>query len=159
MDQFTRRIIGFAVHAGDVDGRSLCRMFNGVISRQSLPRHLSTDNDPLFRYHQWEANLRILDIDPVKSVPYTPTSHPFIERLIGTVRREYLDQTLFWNSLDLERKLATFGKYYNASRVHSSLEGKTPVEVSENRQRPWVNTRHYHWQSHCSGLISLPVAA
>ena len=37
MDQFTRRIIGFAVHAGDVDGTALCRMFNQVISRQPLP--------------------------------------------------------------------------------------------------------------------------
>jgi transposase InsO family protein len=95
MDQFTRRIIGFAVHAGDVDGSSLCRMFNHVISRQPLPRHLSTDHDPLFRYHRWQANLRVLDIEPVKTVPYVPVSHPFVERLIGSVRREFLDQTLF----------------------------------------------------------------
>ena len=32
MDQFTRRIIGFAVYAGDVDGRALCRMFNQIIA-------------------------------------------------------------------------------------------------------------------------------
>jgi transposase InsO family protein len=95
MDQFTRRIIGFAVHAGDVDGSSLCRMFNHVISRQPLPRHLSTDHDPLFRYHRWQANLRVLDIEPVKTVPYVPVSQPFVERLIGSVRREFLDQTLF----------------------------------------------------------------
>jgi len=40
--------------------------------------------------------------------PYTPVSHPFVERLIGTIRREYLDQILFWNSLDLKRKLEEF---------------------------------------------------
>ncbi len=33
MDQFTRRVIGFGVHAGDVDGMALCRMFNKAISR------------------------------------------------------------------------------------------------------------------------------
>jgi len=32
MDQFTRRIIGFGVHAGDVDGVALCRIFNTTIS-------------------------------------------------------------------------------------------------------------------------------
>jgi hypothetical protein len=32
----------------------------------------------------------------------SPLSHPFVERLTGTVRREFLDQTLFWNSVDLE---------------------------------------------------------
>ena len=121
MDQFTRRIIGFAVHVGDVDGVSLCRMFNQVISRQPLPRYLSTDHDPLFQYHRWQANLRVLDIEPVKTVPYVPVSHPFVERLIGSVRRELLDQTLFWNSLDLERKL---GSFRDSQRKPSS-------------QRPW----------------------
>ena len=53
MDQFTRRIISFGVHAGDVDGVALCRMFNTAIYTQGVPRHLSTDNDPLFRYHRW----------------------------------------------------------------------------------------------------------
>ena len=59
------------------------------------PKYLRSDHDPLFTYHQWAANLRILDIDEVKSIPYTPCSHPFIERLIGTVRRDFPDQTLF----------------------------------------------------------------
>jgi len=37
MDQFTRRIIGFGVHAGDIDGVALCRMFNKAISTQGVP--------------------------------------------------------------------------------------------------------------------------
>ncbi len=159
MDHFTRRIIGFAVHVGDVDGVSLCRMFNQVISRQPLPRYLSTDHDPLFRYHRWQANRRVLDIEPVKTVPYVPVSHPFVERLIGSVRRELLEQTLFWNSLDLERKLGSFRDYFNESRVHSALGGQTPAEVSENRGRQRANILKHRWQSHCGGLYQLPVAA
>ena len=96
MDQFTRRIIGFGVHAGDVDGITLCRMFNSTISTKDAPKYISSDNDPLFLYHQWQANLRILGTDTIKAVPYTPISHPFVERLIGTIRREYLDHTLFF---------------------------------------------------------------
>jgi len=38
----------------------------------------------------------------------TAWSHPFVERLIGTIRREFLDQTLFWNAVDLEKKLGMF---------------------------------------------------
>ena len=72
MDKFTRRILGFGVHAGDVDGIALCRMFNSAISNQGAPRYLSSDNDPLFRYQRWKANLRILEIDEIKSIPYTP---------------------------------------------------------------------------------------
>ena len=72
MDQFTRRIIDFAVHPGDLNGIAVCRMFNKVISKKSLPKYLSSDNDPLFKYHRWKANLRILEIDEIKTVPYTP---------------------------------------------------------------------------------------
>ena len=65
------------------------------------------------------GQVQVLDIEPVKTVPYVPVSHPLIERLIGTVRRELLDQTLLWNSLDLERKLGSFRDHYNESRVHA----------------------------------------
>jgi putative transposase len=51
MDQYTRRIIGFAVHTGNVDGPALCRMFNDATSGQGWPEHISSDNDPLFQYH------------------------------------------------------------------------------------------------------------
>ncbi len=85
---------------------ALCCMFNTAIARGDLPKYLSSDNDPLFTYHHWLANLRILEIDEVKTVPYTPISHPFVERQIGSIRRELLDQVFFWNTVDLERKLS-----------------------------------------------------
>ena len=69
MDQFTRRIVGFGVHRGIVDGSALCRMFQQAIRFQSLPKYLSTDNDPLYRFHQWQANLRVLDVMEIKLFP------------------------------------------------------------------------------------------
>jgi putative transposase len=84
MDVFTRRIIGFGVERADSCGASICRMFNQA--GKSLP-HLSSENNPLFRFHRWLANLRILEVEEVKSIPFVPVSHPFVERLIGTIRR------------------------------------------------------------------------
>jgi transposase InsO family protein len=133
MDQFTRRIIGFAVHPGDVDGISLCRMFNIIIAGISPPRYLSTDHDPLFGYHRWQANLRVLDVDEIKSIAGVPVSHPFIERLTGSVRREFLDHILFWNAGDLESKLGEFQKYYNQKRVHASTH-----RLMEIRRTRWL---------------------
>ena len=92
MDLFTRRIIGFGVEPAHIDGICTCRMFNDAIAGQQLPKHVSTDNDPLYRFHRWLANLRVIEIDEIKSVPNVPVSHPFIERLIGTLRREYLNR-------------------------------------------------------------------
>jgi hypothetical protein len=109
-----------------VDGPNLCRIFNQAIAGQALPARLSFDHDRLFDFHRWQANLRILDIAPVRSVPRATRSHCYVERLIGTVRREYLDRLFFWNGTDLERKLRQFQAYYNGCRVHGSLEGFTP---------------------------------
>ncbi len=161
MDIYTRRIIGFSVHAGDCDGITYCRMLNKIVSGKALPTYLSSDNDPLFRFHRWKANLRILDIEEIKTVPQTPVSHPLIERVVGICRQEYLDHLFFWNSIDLQRKLDQFQKYYNESRAHSSLEWKTPNEKASEEcpENNVVSLDHYHWQSHCKGLYKLPVAA
>src|ERR1700722_8668811 len=62
--------------------------------------------------------------------PYVPLSHPFVERLIGTIRREYLDHMVFWTSADLENKLLDFRTYYNHHRTHHAREGRTPTRPS-----------------------------
>ena len=58
MEQYTRRIIGFGVHAGNVNGPVLCRMFNEATSGHDSPIYLSSDNDPLFQYHRWRKYCR-----------------------------------------------------------------------------------------------------
>ena len=63
MDQYTRRIAGFAVRAGNIYGQALCRMFNDATSRQGWPKRISSDNDPIFQYHRWKANIRVLEIE------------------------------------------------------------------------------------------------
>src|SRR6266700_3207981 len=128
MDQYTRRIMGFGVHAGAVDGVALCRMFNHAIRWQRwMPKYLSSDHDPLYRFERWQANLRILEVSEIKTVPYVPLSHPFVERLVGTIRREYLDRMLFWTTADLEDKLLDFRTYFNRHRSHTALEGRTSI--------------------------------
>src|SRR5271167_1655769 len=159
MDVFTRRIIGFGVGAANLDGPGVCRMFNRAIARQKMPKRLSSDHDPLFRYQRWLANLRILEIAEIKSLPGTPRSHAFIERLIGTIRREYLDQTLFWNQGDLARKLDSYQVYYNRYRCHTGLAGITPAQRSGAPAHPIANLDSYRWRKHCNGLFQTPAAA
>jgi transposase InsO family protein len=159
MDQCTRRLVGCGVQGGVLTGTDVCRLFNVAICGQGIPRHLSTDHDPLFEAHRWRANLRILDIDEIKTVPYVPLSHPFVERLIGTIRREFLDHVLFWNGRDLERKLVEFQAYYNASRGHESLEGRTPLAFASGARTVPADLKSVRWVSHCRDLVQLPVAA
>ncbi|MFT4583102.1 MAG: putative transposase [Gammaproteobacteria bacterium] len=95
----------------------VCRMFNSAAIGEPLSKHISTDHDPLFQFHRGPANLRVDEIDEVKSIPVVPVLQPFIERLIGTVRREYFDRVFFWNTVTLTRKLEAYRDYYNVHRI------------------------------------------
>lgn len=129
MDLYTRRIIGFGLHDG---------------------------HDPLFQYHRCNANMRVLDIKEIKSLPHVPMSHPFVERLIGSIRRELLDHTFFWTVTDLENKLLDYQCYYNENRTHSGRNGRTPAKTTGGKI---IDINEYRWDKHCRGLFELPVAA
>jgi putative transposase len=123
-----------------------------------MPKYLSSDHDPLNRFHQWQANLRILEVTEIKSFSYVPLSHPFVEWLIGTIRRECLDRTLFWTSADLENKLLDFKTCFNNHRTHTSREGRAP-DQNPGKPRPVADLNCYRWQPHCRGLYQTPIAA
>jgi transposase InsO family protein len=159
MDQFTRPLVGFGVHCGTVTSIDVCRMFNTAIHLHGSPQHLSTDHDPVFEAHRWTANLRVLEIEEIKTVPHVPLSHPFVKRFIGTMRREFLDHVPFWNARDLERKLAEFQIYYNAARCHASLDGRAPLSFAGGQTLPPADLNHVRWVFHCCDLVRLPVAA
>ena len=132
-----------------------CRMFQRAIHGQST---FSSDHDPLYRFHRWQANLRVFEVTEIKTVPYVPLSHPFVERLIGTIRREYLDRILFWGTADLKAKLLEFQHYYNAHRTHASLNGLLPEPGLDESDSP-IRIGSYRWQKHCRGLYQTPIAA
>jgi transposase InsO family protein len=160
MDQFTRRIVGFSVHQGTLSGSAICFMFNKIAFRKVWPKYISTDNDPLFEYWLWESNLEShYQIDEIKTVPYCPWSHPFIERLIGSCRREFTDHILFWSESDLLAKLAVFQEYFNSYRVHYSHDGKTPNEMNGKRHLASLEVKNFKWKPVCGGMYYTPIAA
>ena len=58
-------------------------MFNRAIRGQATPKYLSAEHDPLYLFHRWQANLRILDITEVKTFPYVPQAN----RLYGVMNK------------------------------------------------------------------------
>jgi putative transposase len=134
-------------------------MFNAATAGQRKPKYLTTDHDPLVRFHRWLADLRVIEVKEIKSVPHAPASHPFVERLIGTIRREYLDCVFFWNAVDLARKLNEYKDYYNAHRVHRSLGGITPAQYADASSAAPASLDCYTWRQHCRGLFQTPIPA
>ena len=94
----------------------------------------------------------------IKTVPYGPRSHPFVERLIGTSRRECLDRTLVWTAADLERTLLDFHQDDTGYRAPAGLGGRTP-EPSTDVSRARTSVGPYRWRRHCRGLYQTPIAA
>ena len=76
-------------------------------------------------------------------------SHPFIERLIGTIRREYLDHVPFWNARGLERKLFCFQNYYNQERMNQGLRGGIPDLKADRKTMTTASLDDYRWKSCC----------
>ena len=144
MDQFTRRVLGFGVHCGTVDGMALCRMFQRAIHGHGLPKYVSSDHDPLYRFHQWQASLRVLEMNEIKTVPHVPLSHPFVQRLM--VR--------FGASTSMgsySGPLLTSRRRYSIFKITSKATG--PTRRSKGRAEPTddgsglpVGLDSYRWQ-------------
>jgi hypothetical protein len=106
-----------------------------AIHGHDLPKYLSSDHDPLYRFHQWQANLRILEVNEIKTTPYVALSHAFVERLIGTIRREYLDRILFWTTADWRRSYSIF-------KITSMASGPTRAWKDACQNRRPTNLDH-----------------
>ena len=149
------------LYPGILDGPTVCHLFNQIISGHALPKYLSADHGPLLRFHQWQANLRIIDISEIKSIPGRPNSHPFIERVIKIkiIREELLDRTIFFTADDLQCKLNHFQNYYNEHRSHMGISGKSPAQKYQSLNPKMIDIKKYSWKSHCQELFQLPVTA
>jgi hypothetical protein len=79
--------------------------------------------------------------------------------MIRTIREELLDQVLFWNELDLERKLSAFRIYYNRYRAHGGIGGIPPEDKRGLLHERTLLLSEFRWGSHCNGLFELPAAA
>src|SRR5262249_37804860 len=61
------------------------------------------------------------------TAPRSPRQNPYVERLIGTIRRECLDHMIVFGEAHLRRILGRYAAYYNESRIHRSLDKDAPT--------------------------------
>jgi putative transposase len=92
----------------------------------SAPRYLLRDRDGSYGVRFSEAARR-LGIREVLAAPQSPWQNPYIERLIGSIRRECLDHVIVLNETGLRRILKSYFDYYERSRTHLSLGKDAPI--------------------------------
>ena len=90
------------------------------------PRYMFPDNDGIYG-HGVRAFLDSCGIEEVRTAYRSPWQSPYVERFIGTLRRELLDHVIIVRQAHLERLLAGFiNDYYHIGRPHRGLDGGTP---------------------------------
>jgi len=67
-----------------------------------------------------------MDIKEVRSAPRSPWQRAFVERVIGSIRRECLDHVIVFNEESLRCTLRCYLSYYHRSRLHLSLDKDSP---------------------------------
>lgn len=92
----------------------------------SAPTYLLRDNDRAYG-HVFRRRVMAMGIRDRPISPASPWQNGHIERLIGTLRRECLDQMLILGEAHLRRILTQYASYYNESRTHLSLRKDTPL--------------------------------
>ena len=74
-----------------------------------------------------------MGIEEGVTAPRSPWQNPYVERLIGSIRRECLDHVIVWNETSLRRILRSYFHYYQTSRTHLALAKDTPVSRGVDR--------------------------
>jgi putative transposase len=96
-----------------------------IFPNETAPRYLLRDWDAVYGecFTRCLANMGIRE---VIIAPKAPWQNPFVERVIGSIRRECLDHYLILNEAHLRRLLRGYIAYYNTARPHQSLDHNSP---------------------------------
>jgi putative transposase len=120
-----RRISHFAVTAHPT-AEWTAQQLREAFPWDTALRLLLRDRDRIFG-HEFVEQIKAMGIEEVLSAPRSPWHCAYVERLIGTIRRECLDHVVVFNENCLRRHPQSFTDYYHWSRTYLSLEKNAPA--------------------------------
>jgi len=146
-----RRILHFGVTAHPT-AEWAAQQLREAFPWDSAPRYLLRDRDQIFG-KAFVDQVKAMGIKQVLSAPRSPWQRAYIERLIGSIRRECLDHVIVFGESSLHRTLTSYFAYYHGWRTHLSLAKDAPHarriqatgegEVAEIRE---VGGLHHHYE-------------
>jgi transposase InsO family protein len=118
----------------------------------TTPRYLLRDRDAIYG-EPFQQRVKNMGIEEVKIAPRSPWQNPYVERLIGSIRRDVLNDVIVLNERHLRRVLHSYVSYYHTWRVHRSLDMDAPEprvvqppELASVRTVPEVGGLHHHYE-------------
>jgi putative transposase len=117
----------------------------------SPPKYLLRDRDSIYA-QAFARRVESLGLEQKLTSPRSPWQNPYVERLIGSIRRECLDHVIIFGASHLRRTLANYFQYYHQARTHRSLEQDSPeprvIEGADQGkviELPMVNGLHHRY--------------
>ena len=119
-----RRVVHFAV-TGHPAAEWTVQQLREAFPWDTAPRHLLRDRDRIFG-QDFVDQVEAMGIKQLLSAPRSPWQRAYVERVIGTLRRECLDHMIVFGEASLHRHVKRFLNYYHDSRTHLSLAKDAP---------------------------------
>ena len=103
----------------------LSRQVTEAFPWETAPRYLLRDRDASYG-SDFRNRIKVMNITEVVTAPRSPWQNPYVERVIGSIRRECLDHVVIFNERHLRRVLSSYVEYYQRTRTHLALEKDCP---------------------------------
>ncbi len=123
-----RRLVHFAVTANPTAEWAAHQLIE-AFPWDSTPRYLLRDRDGTYG-DKFSETTKWIGIREVLTAPRSPWQNPYVERLIGSIRRECLDHVIVLTEAGLRRVLREYFEYYERCRTHLSLDKDAPITRS-----------------------------
>jgi putative transposase len=106
----------------------------------TAPRFLLRDRDSIYG-EEFRNRVKGMQIEEVITAPHSPWQSPYVERVIGTIRRECLDHLIILSEDHLRKALRDYIRYYNNTRPHESLEKNSPIPrvIESDQEGPIIS--------------------
>jgi len=117
----------------------------------TAPKYLLRDGDGIYG-NRVRRRLVSLGIDEIVTAPASPWQNTYVERVIGSLRRELLDHVVVLIQRHLKRLLSSYLDYYHPWRTHRSLDQDAPdrrpvrlAELGQIAEFPVVHGLHHYY--------------
>ena len=146
-----RRVVHFNVTTS-ATAAGVSQQLREAFPFETSPRYLIRDRDSIYGAEVRRC-LACLNGEEVVTAPRSPWQNPYCERLIGSIRRECLNQVIVLNERHLRRILTDYLHYYHQARPHMALDHNAPEpRVVERPERgrvvaePMVGGLHHRYR-------------
>ena len=124
LGHYRRNVIHFDVTMNPTQDW-LARQMTEAFPWDTAPRYLLRDRDASYG-QSFRDRVQAMGINEVVTSPRSPWQNAYVERIIGSIRRECLDHVVIFDERHLRRTLSSYVQYYHRTRTHLSLDKDCP---------------------------------